>query len=266
MPITEKLSNRLVLFSTFSTDGKIKESLIFYLSKLKELNSDIVIIDTSHQSIPSELEKILPFLRHYIWRQNLGYDFGSWKIGISEIPDWKSYNQILLTNDSIFGPIHPLKPIFEKFDSPDIDIWGLTDSYELSYHLMSYFLVFQNKIIQSKEFENFWRSMVFFPTTWKKFLILAYEVGGYKFWQKFGFKLDAYIRFETLTKSIFKNHYNNPTHVFWDIIISEFKFPFIKKDLIRKLITTKDFEKVKNVLTKVNPKVLKYIENENTII
>ncbi|TGL99239.1 rhamnan synthesis F family protein [Leptospira jelokensis] len=266
IPITGKQSNRLVLFSTFTTDGKIKESLVYYLSNLKKIKSDIILIDTSLKRIPSELEKIQPYLRHYIWRENIGYDFGSWKIGISEIPDWKIYSQIILTNDSIYGPIHPLEPIFEKFNSSDIDIWGLTDSYELSYHLMSYFLVFQNKIIQSKEFENFWETMVYFPTTWKKFLILAYEVGGYKYWKNFGFKTDAYIKFETLTQTIFKNHYNNPTHVFWDKIISDLKFPFLKKDLTRKKLSPNELDEIRQVLVKTSPKVLEFVEKEKTII
>lgn len=266
LSITNKTTNRLVLFSTYNSDGKIKESLLFYLTQLKELKADIVLIDTSPYSLPEEIEKIRPFLRHYIWRENLGYDFGSWKVGFSEIHDWKEYNQIIITNDSIFGPIHPLAPIFEKFNSQEIDIWGLTDSYELSYHLMSYFLVFQNKIIQSKEFENFWNSMVYFPTTWKKFLILSYEVGGTKYWKKFNFKTNAYIKFQNLTHPIFKNYYNNPTHVFWDKIIAENSFPFLKKDLTRRLISTNEFERVKDVLGKYNPAVLRLIEKEYSII
>lgn len=262
---TNKSTNRLVLFSTYNTDGKIKESLLFYLAKLKELKTDIVLIDTSPSSIPEEIEKTKPFLRQYIWRENLGYDFGSWKVGFSEIGDWKKYNQIIITNDSIFGPIYPLAPIFEKFDSLEIDVWGLTDSYELSYHLMSYFLVFQNKIIQSKEFENFWNSMVFFPTTWKKFLILSYEIGGTKYWKKHNFKTNTYIKFENLTQPIFKNYYNNPTHVFWEKIISKNSFPFLKKDLVRTLISTNEFESVKNVLGKYNPEILRLVEKENSI-
>ncbi|WP_167483010.1 rhamnan synthesis F family protein [Leptospira perdikensis] len=233
----EKQFNRLVLFSTFSTTGKVSKNLTFYLRKLHELGSDIVLIDTSPISLPEEIESIRPFIKQYIWRENFGYDFGSWKVGLSETKDWKSYEQIVLTNDSVYGPLTPLQPIFSKFVNTDIDVWGLTDSYEFDYHLMSYFLVFQNNVLKSEAFERFWNQFVFYPTRWKKLLILEYEVGGTKYWKKNHFKMSVFIPFISLSPNTDKTYYINPTHVFWNTIITEHGFPFLKRDLIKALLS-----------------------------
>lgn len=244
----EKQFNRLVLFSTFNATGKVTKNLEFYLRKLHELGSDIVLVDTSPISLKDEIDSIRPYIRQYIWRENFGYDFGSWKVGLLEREDWKSYEQIVFTNDSVYGPLTPLQPIFTKFANNEIDVWGLTDSYEFDYHIMSYFLVFQNKVIKSEAFERFWNQLVFYPTRWKKLLILEYEVGGTKYWKKNQFRMDVFLPYLTLSSNIDTTYYINPTHVFWDRMITDHGFPFLKRDLIKVLLTQNLSQEINKLL------------------
>ncbi|MBM9589143.1 hypothetical protein JWG41_01695 [Leptospira sp. 201903075] len=244
-----KQNVRLVLFSTFNLKGQVTENLRFYLKNLFELGSDIVLVDTSPVSIEKEIESIKPYLKHYIWRENIGYDFGSWKTGLFETENWEEYEQIVFTNDSIYGPLQSLKPIFDKFNQSDYDVWGLTDSYEFGYHVMSYFLVFQNRTPKSKLFKDFWNGLCYYPTRFKKLLILEYEVGGTKYWLDHGFKVGSYVEYKKLNQIIDHKHYMNPTHVYWDTIIKDHGFPFLKRDLIKALISENLTDEVKKILT-----------------
>ncbi|WP_167880111.1 rhamnan synthesis F family protein [Leptospira brenneri] len=241
----------MVLFSTFNIKGKVTKNLKFYLKNLYELGSDIVLVDTSPISLPQEIESIKPYIKHYIWRQNIGYDFGSWKVGLQETKGWEEYNQIVVTNDSIYGPIHSLRPIFEKFQTTDFDVWGLTDSYEFEHHIMSYFLVFESSVVRSESFKRFWDSLCYYPTRFKKLLILAYEVGGTKYWVSNGFKVGSYIEYKNLNPNINPSYYINPTHIYWDKIIKNYAFPFLKRDLVKELIT-KDLTNELEVLLETN--------------
>ncbi|MCW7471365.1 rhamnan synthesis F family protein [Leptospira kanakyensis] len=241
----EKQNDRLVLFSTFNLKGQITKNLKFYLKSLSDLGSDIVLVDTSPISIADEIKSIQPYIKHYIWRENVGYDFGSWKTGLLETNRWEEYNQIVFTNDSIYGPLFSLKPIFDKFTNSSYDVWGLTDSYEFEHHIMSYFLVFQNRVLTSDSFKRFWTDLRHYPTRLKKFLILAYEIGGSKYWIQNGFKVGSLIEYQKLDQNIDSSYYINPTHVHWDTIVKNHGFPFIKRDLAKTLIAyglTNDLE------------------------
>ncbi|TGL16495.1 hypothetical protein EHQ46_18450 [Leptospira yanagawae] len=256
----KRKNDKLVLFSTFNLHGKITENLKFYLKNLYELGSDIVLVDTSPISLESEINSIKPYLNQYIWRENIGYDFGSWKTGLFKTEQWREYNQIILTNDSIYGPLYPLNPIFQKFSSLDIDVWGLTDSFEFEYHLMSYFLVFQNKVINSDAFLKFWQNLNFYPTKLKKLLILEYEVGGTKYWLKNGFKLGSFIDYKILNPNIDTRYFMNPTHVYWDKIIKDYNYPFIKRDLIKALIAERSTDQIELLLKDNRHYNVKYID------
>ena len=246
--LREKQNDRLVIFSTFNLKGQVTANLKFYLKNLFELGSDIVLVDTSPISLENEIESIKPYIKQYIWRENIGYDFGSWKVGLFQTKSWKDYRQIVLTNDSIYGPLHPLKPIFESFENSDYDIWGLTDSYEFDYHIMSYFLVFQNRVLGSASFERFWKDLSYYPTRLKKLLILEYEVGGTKYWLSKGFKVGSYVEYKKLNQIIDHKYYMNPTHVYWDTIIKDHGFPFLKRDLIKALSSENLTQEVINLL------------------
>ncbi|MDF3819117.1 rhamnan synthesis F family protein [Leptospira sp. 96542] len=256
----QKQFTRLVLFSTFNLDGKVTKNLEFYLKNLYELGSDIVLIDTSPISIKEEIETIRPYINHYIWRENVGYDFGSWKIGLLETKDWKEYKQIVFTNDSVYGPVRPLTPIFEKFKNTKVDVWGLTDSYEFDYHIMSYFLVFQNRAITSEAFQSFWQNLKFYPTRWKKLLILEYEVGGTKHWLSHNLNVGVFVPYQSLNSNINKKYYMNPTHVYWDTIITDHQFPFLKRDLIKAIKNEGEDENVVSIINQFRYYDPKYID------
>ena len=60
-------------------------------------------------------------------------------------------------NDSLYGPILPImdKLIFDTLNSP-YDITSMTASQQFRYHGQSYYISYNNKVINSKVFKSFW--------------------------------------------------------------------------------------------------------------
>lgn len=106
--------------------------------------------------MPAEqLAKLVPYAKG-AWGQRHGkYDFGSWQMLIHQIGwnTFRSYDECMFVNDSVFAPLFPLEPFLKKGTSLDIDAWAL-NAYEHEY-LESYFFVLKNKVLISPIFENF---------------------------------------------------------------------------------------------------------------
>ena len=224
--ISEK--KKLCIFSSFSFDGQIEEYVFYYLDHLKKANFSIVFVSTSN--ITKDCTKRLSTYAFLILeRENKCPDFGSWKLGLSLLNWGSEFESVLLTNDSIFGPLQSLSTIISSMNDR-YDIWGLTGSYEIDYHLQSYFLVFNNKVLLSTTWKKFWASVN--VTLSKQEVINQYEVGLTKFFQH-DFKIGVYAEIENLSNSSKHDHkYINPTLGFWKILIELYNFPFFKREIL----------------------------------
>jgi rhamnosyltransferase len=237
----ENYQKYLCLFAHFDKDNIIDEYVVHYIKNLFSLKIDIIFISNCKFLKDKEIEKIKPYCKKIIIRKGRARDFGSWKIGISVLgEDIKNYDYLILANDSVYGPLNNnLKNILSFFENSQYDGFGITDSYEVKYHLQSYFLIFKKNIITSKVFNNFWQNFYFFNR--KRTIIEKYEIGLSQKLIKHGFKLGAYYDYWGLIKSINESHpyyslivnnFVNPTHFLWDKLIKK-GCPFIKIELLR---------------------------------
>jgi rhamnosyltransferase len=125
-----------------------------------------------------------------ITRENQGYDFISWQVGLNN-ESLGGFDEILLCNDSVYGPLFPLEEAFDFMSTKDYDFWGMTESRQISYHLQSYFLVLRKPIILSSVFQTFWKNITIQES--KTALIRAYEVGLSGALLRAGFSSGAYV-------------------------------------------------------------------------
>jgi len=241
------------VYSHFDVDGDVQAYVLEALKRIRASGLKIVVMSTSPSISEAGIQAMSEFATTIILRDNIGYDFGSYKLGIAYLKEIKAKpTQLLITNDSVYGPFHSLKPILKKAKA--FDMYGLTDSIDINYHLQSYFLIYGEKVLKSRTFTNFWNSVELFDTKDKSFkqkIINEYEVGGSQYFLRKKFTLGAAYSFKTLaqaawlkfTKQIdiaqsepgFKIKYfnpgNNTTHFYWKVLIQN-KFPYIKRELI----------------------------------
>ncbi len=176
--------NRLVLFAHFDADNRIQPYVLFHLQALKALGAGVHFI--SNSPLPStEIAKVAPFVERTLLRANTGLDFGMWKDGLEGL-DLASVDEVVLTNSSIVGPIHPLAPIFQRMDATPCDFWGMTESREKLPHLQSFFLVFRKQVMASPVFSRFFQSVL--PYRSKLCVVYAYELGLTTYLEENGFR------------------------------------------------------------------------------
>ncbi len=226
------------LFSSFSFSGKVEEYVYYYLSELQRAGLSIVFISTSPLQ-DACISRLSQFTVLIMERENRCPDFGSWKAGLSMLNWGKGLNSVLLANDSVFGPFFNIGKIISSMKNK-YDVWGMTDSYEIGYHLQSYFLYFNRAAINNDVFSGFWKDVDLSAT--KNEVIYKYEIGLSSLLTRTNLRLGVYASIESLTKNAVHGHkVINPTLVFWKALIQKHEFPFLKRELIIKMYISKTY-------------------------
>ena len=135
-----------------------------------------------------------------IVRRNEGYDYGSWMAGLRAYkPLIIQRGQLLLSNDSFWGPVRPIDKLLMKLSDTTADVVGLTDNLMYEPHLQSPFLLFREKVINNPVFWDFWDDIKRWET--KRSIIKNYEVGLPVLLRKQGMRLESCIA--TIRMAIF---------------------------------------------------------------
>jgi lipopolysaccharide biosynthesis protein len=228
----------LCLMASFLHTGKVPAYIIHHISELKKCGYQTIIVCSSeiNEAGINELKKVCLGV---VVRENFGYDFFSWKKGLELCEDGVYLENLLLTNDSILGPFSGMKDIFEQMKG--FDFWGLTENYEHNYHLQSYFLHANKKIIQTKSWNSFWEGLQLYEN--KLDFVKNYEVElSQTLLQEKELKIGTWLSNETIKKKSegpfrpnhpktdFWNGISNPTVRHWQKLL-ELGFPFLKKNL-----------------------------------
>lgn len=131
----------LCIFSSYDNDSIIYPYVYHLVDELnRQLDVDRFIFVTTSKSMDDvQREKLINIGVEPHLRENVGYDFGSYFYGINLVSDkLYDYDRVFFINDSVYGPFNDVKALSSGFD--ELDLWGLTDSWQYNYHIQSYFL------------------------------------------------------------------------------------------------------------------------------
>lgn len=226
-------NKRLAVLAHFDCNNTIADYFIYLVKSLNAAGCDVYVVSTCKDMSESEVKKVLPWCKGLVLRDNCGYDFGSYAYGIEE-NDLSAYEQVIICNDSVYGPLYDIGTLLDKIQSlQNVDMCGLTDGYDFSYHLQSYFIVFQSKLIHEGFLEKFFSDVVYFLD--KTSVIINYEVGLTKSILSAGYKVSCIFPVSKLAcEGWYKGYYSmNVTHQLWDKLIVDYQFPFIKRELLK---------------------------------
>lgn len=221
------------LFSSYDGESIVREGVYHYLRQLEMAGFDTVFISTSAAISELDLKKLEGYCIRIINRENRGYDFYSWKVGLEAYPQYHEHTGLLLANDSVYGPLFDFGDTITRLENHDADIVGMTDSFRYYPHLQSYFIYCKRPVVLSKEFINFFDQVKVIQL--KSAVVRKYEVG---FAQMLGkrFQFAALYPLENMLDQIKYLGYSerdvDPTHRLWKSLITELKFPFLKRNLL----------------------------------
>jgi|SRR5579864_1717483 len=251
-------AKRVAIFVHFDRQGRIHDFVRHYLSSLRELGFEIVFVSNSPKLRERDVSQIKAQCAKILLRKNVGYDFGAYKDALLELGDLSTRNEVLLVNDSVYGPLSNLGTLLSRCDS-QAGVWGMTDSWEFKYHLQSYFLLMKKEALSNPSLVQFWRNVRYVSS--KYWIIRKYEIGLtqtmlrnrvncaalFPYKQATAALADAVILGGVLDRKNLPEHQReyiakifkliergvplNATHFFWDYLIGK-GCPFVKRDLL----------------------------------
>ena len=185
----------LCIFAHYDQKNVVAPYVIYYLRSLRAIVNHIVFVSTSSLS-QLDIELVGRSCDEIILRDNIGYDFCSYRVGLESV-DLRSFDQVLLCNDSVYGPFKSLELLMESSRLGALDFWGITESYNPAHHVQSYFMAFQSGVIHSPEFSSFWKNVEPLPT--KSDVIEQYELGLSQCLRRAGFTCGAWFPSRRMT-------------------------------------------------------------------
>ncbi len=229
----------LCLLSTFDTCGVVYPHVFSYINELNRCGCDVHAVVTSPNLSQGNRDQLVKNCAQVIFRKNRGLDFGSWRAVLDPVKVNKKFRGVLLTNDSILGPLRNLDREFELIRKAGHSVVGMTESDEFSRHLQSYFLYFPLEVFLIPRILNFWSGIRAICD--KGRIIREYEIGISSILRSNGVELNAIYPLELLTERAkqmgtdFEFHERlaagmpmNPVLHFWEILLTD-DFPFVKK-------------------------------------
>lgn len=213
--------NRLGIVVMYDADGIAYDYLLYYLNKLKQVCDKLILVVNGKICVASK-NKCKKIVDDIYVRFNNNMDIGAYLDVIYNyisIEECIKYDEVVLANDTLFGPFKDFTEIFDKMKDKSCDVWGLNIDYLLySSHIQSYFYCFRNKTIVDAL--KYWRNIKIPSESTKCFYIGAYELGLSNYLIENGKKIAAYSE-----KNGF-NIFNTPY-----MALRYCNFPFLKKSL-----------------------------------
>jgi len=224
---------RIAIFAHYDGQGEVKPYVLTLLRGLREVCDEIFFVSTAQLS-DSELQKVGTCCSRAELRDNSGFDFGMWQHALARL-ELANVDELVLTNSSVFGPIYPLAPIFERMAEQACDFWGMTDNFEIRWHLQSYFLVLKKRALAFPGFSRFFSAVL--PYRDKDQLIRSYEVGLTKFLCEGGLRPAAFVPVASWVSSPSRKarlcaRRQNPT-LYQPQALLAAGMPFVKAQLLR---------------------------------
>ena len=118
---------RLCIYLTYDKQKIIDKYIGYMLGELKTCVDYLVVI-CNGEEILSGLNIIMEFADEIFYRRNFGFDAGGFKDALCEYIGWDKvlqYDELVLVNDSMYGPLRTMKSIFSEMKQRSVDFWGL---------------------------------------------------------------------------------------------------------------------------------------------
>lgn len=139
---------RWVVYSSFDAEGRLAPHAVDQLQAYRRAGFATLVVDTSPLIGEARRQSWQDAATAWFQRPNVGYDFQSFNSGLKHLTGALGVDiarlHLILANDSCFGPFLDLEAVLASFrDQPGRCVFGITDSFEVHYHLQSYWLYFR---------------------------------------------------------------------------------------------------------------------------
>ena len=201
---------RLVIYFFYDMDGIVDSYIPYMLEDLKKNCSDLFIVCNGKLSAEGR-KTFNSFTSNLLVRDNVGFDVWAYKEAMATY-GWEKlseFDEVIMMNFTIMGPLYPFAEMFEVMDKRDIDFWGITKYHKVDNdpfgnivygyipdHIQSHFIAVRKNMLNSREFHDYWD---FHPEV-KNYsdAVGLHEAIFTKKFEDYGFVSDVYVDTEDL--------------------------------------------------------------------
>lgn len=233
---------KLCVFVHYSIEAKMPYYVQCYLTELVRFFDQVIMVTNSRQLDEHSYSSVEGV--DLMTVPNEGYDFGMF-YKVMQSMSIEKYETIACVNDSNLL-VKKLDSVFSWKKEKDVELWSLIDSYEKpwfathenSYHLQSFFLVFEKPAIEllPSFFDSLQLEEIYAftdPKLLKNRVINDWEIGLTQFMIDQGVKIGSYIDSKSFAEMNRLPENKNLTMKFYKLLLSN-GYPLLKKNLINK--------------------------------
>jgi len=217
---------RTAIVASYFGKGVIPETLIYLLRGLREVVDNIVYV-ADCPVFPDEVEKLRGLVTIARFKRHGQYDFGSYRRGLEiaraeGLLDRVLADDLVVINDSSYGPVYPFSESFDKMAAKECDFWGYTGYNAFgNIHISSYFYYFKRNVIDSGAIDEFLSGVT--GRFERDKVIVKFELKMTAFLEQRGFRWKTYVPFGYLYSSPTKHPLS---------ICRNFRVPLLKVKVI----------------------------------
>ncbi|WP_308723305.1 rhamnan synthesis F family protein [Paenibacillus polysaccharolyticus] len=217
---------RLGIFVFYDKSGIVDGYVEYIITQLNKVLDDLIIVVNG--DINEAGECILKnYSTQFYKRDNTGLDAGAYADVIVNLlgeEKLSQYDELVLCNDTFYGPFVSFEEIFTSMKNEKYDFWGIDGIKRnfLSYIVM-YFCVFRGKLLKNGDLFNYFKSNVLFKVNEMADAFALLQVGLYYTLTQKGYKPGLYT---------YSNGYQSKRNP--DICVLEYNLPIWKKKFFLK--------------------------------
>jgi lipopolysaccharide biosynthesis protein len=173
MVIEKEHAHRLGIYFFYDAQGVVDRYVDYFLDDMLQNLTELYIVCNGKVEEAS-LSRLQKYSKHILVRKNEELDVGAYREVMRQIGYDKlaNYDEVVLMNATIYGPIYPFRQMFSEMEQRDVDFWGITSHgadesnpfprnglKDLPEHIQSHFLVVRKPVLQDAHFRNHWENM-----------------------------------------------------------------------------------------------------------
>lgn len=231
----DRVLKRMAIYVFYDRDGKADRYIFRFLNELLKNIDGLIIVCNGYTNDDSIL-KFKKLTDKVFVRENEGLDLAAYQYALLKT-GWTrlaEYDEVILVNDTIMGPVYPFSEMFHTMDTKELDFWGITKhsksdlnpfGCEYGYtpdHIQSYFMAFRKSLLISKEFQDYWNDIPVYSDYQE--VVGKHEISFTKRFSDLGFRWDVYVK----TDDMMQRH-NQPILAYPKEIIEQKRCPVFKK-------------------------------------
>lgn len=231
---------RLGIFVFYDKQGIVDRYVKYLLDGLKRHLSRLVIVcngfltDDGRHTLSKYSQEI------YV-RENTGFDAMGYKLAMTLYLGWdqvEQFDEILLFNDTFYGPIFPFSEMFDAMEKKQCDFWGITCEKRFNdylfgtdtitpTHIHTYFCVYRKSAVISDAFRNYWNE--FDSTEWFFSDVCRHEMTFTEVLEKGGLTWKTYVELPDYHDIDMLDSSVNPYYSLAYDIIKFYRCPILKR-------------------------------------